>query len=374
MFQFVISAGLILASLVISEQMKFLQSTDLGFHKEQQIVLPLSSQAAVGAYTSLKAELSRDSRISGVGASRYYPGILNASDSGFRREGQTVDQSVMTRRNRVDVDFLTTLGFQPVAGRLFSADFPADTLYHLVVNETAVKKFGFPTPQEAVGQTVLFDWNNCEYRYQIIGVVKDFHFENLHEPIGAFSFELNNRPDYNYLIARANAGGDMQALLHSIENTWKKLVPGEPMEYSFLDEDFQKNYKTDRQMAGLVGSLTGIAILISCLGLFGLAAFAAERRTKEIGIRKVLGASVAGITGLLAKDFLKLVAIAILIASPLAWWGLDKWLQDFEYSINMKWWMFALAGLLAITIAFLTVAGQAIKAALSNPVKSLRSE
>lgn len=373
-FQFVISAGLILASLVISEQMKFLQSTDLGFQKDQQIVLPLSSKAASAAYTSLKAELSRDSRISGVGASRYYPGIMNASDSGFHREGQSVEESVITRRNRVDEDFLKTLGFQPVAGRLFSAEFPTDTVLKLVVNETAIRKYGFASPQEAIGQKIMFNWNNQDYRYDIIGVVKDFHFENLHEPIAAFAFERSTQPDYNYLIAHANPDVDMPALLSSIENTWKSLVPGEPLEYTFLDEDFQKNYKTDRQMAGLIGSFTGIAILISCLGLFGLAAFAAERRTKEIGIRKVLGASVTGITGLLAKDFLKLVAIAIIIASPLAWWGLNKWLQDFEYGIKIQWWMFAVAGLLAMVVAFLTVAGQAMKAALSNPVKALRSE
>ena len=373
-FQFVISAGLILASLVIGQQMKFLQSKDLGFQKEQQIVLPLSSKAAINAYPSLKAELARDSRIERVGGTRYYPGIMNASDSGFRREGQTVEQSIMTRRNRVDVDFLQTLDFQPVAGRLFSAEFPTDTLLKLVINETGAKKYGFTSAQEAIGQKIMFEWNGQEYRYDIIGVVRDFHFENLHEPISAYAFELNTGPDYNYLIARAKAGSDLPGLLATIGNTWKKLVPGEPLEYTFLDEDFQKNYKTDRQMAGLVGSFTGIAILISCLGLFGLAAFAAERRTKEIGIRKVLGASVAGITSLLARDFIKLVLIAIVIASPLAWWGLHKWLQDFAYRIDIQWWMFAVAGLLATVIAFLTVAGQAVKAALTNPVKSLRSE
>lgn len=373
-FQFVISAGLILASLVISEQMKFLQSTDLGFQKDQQIVLPLSSKAASEAYTSLKAELAGDSRISGVGASQFYPGIMNASDSGFRLPGQSPEESVVTRRNRVDADFLQTLDFKPVAGRLFSSEFPTDTAFKLVVNETAIRKLGFPTPQEAIGQRIMFNWRQQDYFFEIIGVLKDFHFENLHQPIGAFAFELSREPYYNYLIAHAHSGADLPGLMRSIEKIWQRLVPGEPFEYTFLDEDFQKNYKTDRQMAGLIGSFTGIAILISCLGLFGLAAFAAERRTKEIGIRKVLGASVAGITGLLAKDFLKLVAIAILIASPLAWWGLNKWLQDFEYGIRIQWWMFAVAGILALAVAFLTVAGQAMKAALTNPVKSLRSE
>ena len=372
-FQFVISAGLILASLIIGTQMQYLQSKDLGFHKDQQIVLPMLSKAAVAAYQPLKAELQRDSRIVSIGASQYYPGILNPSDMGFHKEGQTVEQMVITRLNWVDTDFLPTLGIQPVAGRLFSAEFPTDTSYKIILNEIAVKKIGFPSPQEAIGQKVMFNWANQEYRFDIIGVVKDFHFESLHEDIEPYGFQLNSLPQYNYLIARAGAG-EMPALLSSIENVWKRLVPGEPFEYSFLDEDFQKNYKADRQMASLVGSLTGIAILISCLGLFGLAAFAAERRTKEIGIRKVLGASVAGITGLLAKDFLKLVVIAIVVASPIAYWAMNQWLQDFAYRIDIQWWMFAVAAFAAVGIAFLTVSFQSVRAALANPVKILRSE
>jgi putative ABC transport system permease protein len=205
-------------------------------------------------------------------------------------------------------------------------------------------------------------------------VVKDFHFENLHEPIAPYAFELNRSPQHSYLIARAQAGTDLPKLITNIESVWKTLVPGEPLEYSFLDEDFQKNYKSDQRMAGLIGGFTGIAILISCLGLFALAAFAAEQRTKEIGIRKVLGASVAGITGLLAADFLKLVVIAIVIASPIAWYFMRRWLSDFAYHVDIQGWMFVAAGAAAVGIAFLTVGGQAVKAALANPVKSLRSE
>ena len=372
-FQFVISAGLILASLVIGSQMKYLQSTDLGFYKDQQIVLPLLSKAALTAYEPLKKALQQDSRVADVGASQFYPGIMNASDGGFFREGQTVEQSIMTRRNWVDDGFLTTLGVQLVAGRLFSAEFPTDSVSKLILNEMAVKKLGFASPKAAIGQTAMSTWRGQAHRYEIIGVVKDFHFENLHEAIAPYSFQRNNYPSYNYLLARTNAT-NMQPLLASIEEIWHRLVPGEPFEYTFLDDDFQKNYKADRQMAALVGTFTAIAILISCLGLFGLAAFAAERRRKEIGIRKVLGASVAGITGLLAKDFLKLVVIAIIIASPLAWWLMNKWLADFAYRVEIQWWMFVLAGSSAILIAFLTVSFQSIKAALTNPVKSLRSE
>jgi putative ABC transport system permease protein len=373
-FQFVISAGLILASLVIGEQMRYMQSTDLGFSRDQQIVLPLTSAAAKAAYPALKAELSRDSRLASVGATQFYPGIMNASDSGFRREGQSVDESVGTRRNRVDYEFLQTLGVQLVAGRLFSREFPADTARRMVVNETAVKKYGFESSQAAVGQTIMFTWDGEDIRFEIVGVVRDFHFENLHEAIEPYAFECYNGPHFSYLVAHAQAGSDMPALLASVGSIWKQKVPSEPLEYSFLDEDFQENYKNDRQLASLVSSLTAIAILISCLGLFALAAFAAERRTKEIGIRKVLGASVAGITGLLAKDFLKLVVVSFVIAFPLAYHFLQRWLADFAYRIDIQWWMFVTAAFAAVLVAFLTVSFQSVRAALANPVKSLRSE
>ncbi|NUO02527.1 MAG: ABC transporter permease [Saprospiraceae bacterium] len=373
-FQFVISAGLILASLVIQHQMDYLKSKDLGFQKEQQLILSLKSQASVAAYESLSNELRRDSRIASVGASIFYPGLVNLSDMSLFREGQTVEQSVITRMNWVDYGFLTTLGLKLEAGRLFSPEFPADTANRIILNETAVRKIGFSSPREAIGKNVQFFWNDTTYRYDIVGVVKDFHFENLHETIEPYGFMLNaSAAGHQYLMARAETK-DLPALLASVEQIWKRYVPGEPFEYTFLDEDFQKTYKEDRQMATLIGSFTGIAILISCLGLFGLAAFAAEQRTKEIGIRKVLGASVAGITGLLAKDFLKLVFFAIVIACPLAWWLMQKWLSNFAYRIDVQWWMFALAGIIALAIAFITVSFQSIRAALSNPVKSLRSE
>ncbi|MCC7505106.1 MAG: ABC transporter permease [Saprospiraceae bacterium] len=372
-FQFVISAGLILASLVIDRQMHYVQSKDLGFYKEQQIVLPLLSQAAQSAYEPLKAELDRDSRVAKAGASLYYPGIMNPSDMSLFREDRSKEQYAITRMNWVDYDFLPALGIEVVAGRMFSIDFPSDTLDRIILNETAVAKLGYGSPDEALGKIVRFSWPEREFRFEVIGVVRDFHFEDLHEAIEPYGFLLNTSSQHNYLIARANTG-DMQPLLADLAALWQKLVPGEPFEYTFLDQDFQKNYKNDRQMAALVGSFTGIAIVISCLGLFGLAAFAAERRTKEIGIRKVLGASVAGITGMLAGDFLRLVLIAIVIASPLAWWVMDRWLQDFAYRIELQWWMVALSGIIAIVIAFLTVSVQSIKAALTNPVNSLKTE
>jgi putative ABC transport system permease protein len=204
-------------------------------------------------------------------------------------------------------------------------------------------------------------------------VVKNFHFKDLHEKIEPFAFRVHGSAGFNYLLAHVKAGSLDQSLSF-LENTWKKLNPNEPFEYSFLDLDFQKNYEAESRQASLINYFTVIAIIISCLGLFGLATFTAEQRTKEIGIRKVLGASVAGLVGLLSKDFLKLVAIAVLIASPVAWYFMNQWLQNFAYRSPIPWQLFVLTSFLAMFIAFVTIAFQAIRAALANPVSNLRTE
>lgn len=373
-FQFVISVTLIVASVVIARQMTYLRNADLGFTKDEQLIIPLRSQNAKHIYNSLKNEIKSDSRVISVGASMYYPGIINPSDNVFYREGQTMNDAKRTRMNWVDYDFLQTLGIQPAAGRLFSASFPSDTNYSIIINEEAIKQIGFASTQDAVGKKILFDWQGTSYPFTIIGVVKDFHFEDLHLPITPYGFQLvNNTAAFNYMEVHATAG-DLSGILRSIESSWDKLNPGEPFEYSFLDADFQKNYLAESRLAAIVSYFTIAAILISCLGLFGLATFSAEQRMKEIGIRKVLGASVTAIVGLLSKDFLKLVAIAILIASPIAWWATNKWLQDFAYRVNISWWIFGMAAVIALLIAWVTTSFHAIKAAMANPVKSLRTE
>jgi len=268
---------------------------------------------------------------------------------------------------------LQTLGITAVAGRLFSKEFPGDTSNRMILNEAAIRKMGFSSPQEAIGGKVKFDWRGESYSWTVIGVVKDFHFQDLHVPIEPYGFQLNNRPNFNYIIVHAKAS-DIAPLLSSVTASWHKLNPNEPFEYSFLDEDFQKNYEAENRLASIVGYFTVIAILISCLGLFGLATFSAEQRTKEIGVRKVLGASVTGIVALLSKDFLRLVAISVVIASPIAWWVMHKWLQDFAYRVNISWMVFLITTVVALTIALLTISFQAIRAAIANPVKSLRTE
>jgi putative ABC transport system permease protein len=372
-FQFIISVALIVASVVIGNQMRYLRSTDLGFAKDQQIVIPLRSTGAKNIYASLKNDIKADPKVQNVGATLYYPGIVNPSDMGLYKEGKTVNDAKDVHTNWVDESLLQTLGIRPIAGRLFSKDFPSDTSQRMILNEEAVKQIGFRSPQEAVGSKVHFDWRGQNYSWTIIGVVKDFHFQDLHVPISPYAFQLNNQPQYNYLIVHAKTT-DVSLLLKSITASWHKLNPNEPFEYSFLDEDFQKNYEAEDRLTAIVAYFTIIAILISCLGLFGLATFSAEQRTKEIGVRKVLGASVTGIVALLSKDFLKLVAISIVIASPVAWWIMNKWLQDFTYRTNISWTVFIITTAVALLIALITISFQAIRAAISNPVKSLRTE
>jgi putative ABC transport system permease protein len=376
-FQFIISVVLIISSVVIANQMKYLRSADLGFDKDQQIVIPLRSGTAKNMYASFKDQLLKQSGIKNVGASLFYPGIANFADNIFYTDGGNMQQAKDVKMNYIDTRYLQTLNIQPLAGRLFADDYYTEdttgSTAVIILNETATKLFGFKNPTLAVNQKLHATFNGVTYNYNVIGVVKDFHYEDLHVPIGPYGFQLNVPPSYNYMIVHVRPG-DISASLKSIQNAWRNLNAGEPFDYSFLDKDFQKNYDSENRLAAIVGDFTIIAILISCLGLFGLATFSAEQRIKEIGVRKVLGASVASIVTLLSKDFLKLVIIAVVIASPIAWFVMYKWLQSFAYRMSLSAWAFLLAGILALVIAFVTVSFHAIRAAIANPVKSLRTE
>lgn len=374
-FQFIISIVLIVASVVIANQMNYLRQKDLGFQKDQQIIIPLRTSTAKNSVQAFKNEVANNTSIRSVGTSMAYPGIFNPQDWLMYRQGQTMDNSKQVYINLVDNSFLQTLGVKLLAGRLFSSEFAADTLTSFVINEQAVKQFGFASPQDAVGKWLAADWDGEQNRFNIVGVVKDFHFKDLHEAIEPFAFRFYNDADagFNYMIIHAR-GGNAGPPLSELETTWKKLNPNEPFEYSFLDQDFQKNYEADEKRGSLINYFTIVAIIISCLGLFGLATFTAEQRTKEIGIRKVLGASVYGLVALLSKDFLKLVVVAVLIASPLAWYAMNRWLENFAYQTSITWQVFAVTTLLAIVIAFVAISFQAVRAAISNPVKSLRTE
>jgi putative ABC transport system permease protein len=236
-----------------------------------------------------------------------------------------------------------------------------------------VNDYQFASAKDAIGKWIGFEPGDSLIRLYIVGVVKNFHFKDLHADIEPYAFLLNSGTRFNYIVAHAGKG-DISNTLKSLEAAWRKLNPNEPFEYSFLDQDFQKNYEAESRQAGLINSFTIIAIIISCLGLFALATFSAEQRTKEIGVRKVLGATVTSIVGLISKDFLKLVGIAILIASPIAWYAMNKWLQNFAYRTNISWTVFVITALIALFIALFTISFQAIRAAIANPVKSLRTE
>jgi putative ABC transport system permease protein len=271
-----------------------------------------------------------------------------------------------------------TLGLKLIAGRDFSKEMKTDEREGFIINETAVKEFGFGSPQTAIGQRI--NWNEWEpadttdpvKRGKVIGVVQDFHYKSLHEKVTASVIQIY--PAVNFKVAAKIRTADVAGTIAYINNVWNKFSPGYPLDYKFMDETYGAMYKAEEKLASLIWIFTIMAIIVGCMGLFGLAAFSAEQRTKEIGIRKVLGASLFNIVGLLSKSFVRLVIISSLLAFPIAWWAMNKWLEDYTYRIQIGWWVFLVAGLAALAVALLTVSFQAIKAAVANPVKSLRTE
>jgi putative ABC transport system permease protein len=261
---------------------------------------------------------------------------------------------------------------QLAAGRNFSPDFPTDST-GVLLNETAVRTFGWTKDplQHTLHIPPMPGSGNAVRKYRVIGVVRDFHFRSLHEQIGPLVMFLGGNG--GSIVAKVRTP-DLNGLLASLQKQWSAFGTGEPLRYSFLDESYQATYQAELKTGQILALFAGLTVFVACLGLFGLAAFTAERRTKEIGVRKVLGASVTSIVALLSRDFLKPVAVAILLASPVAWYAMHRWLEDFAYRTAIHWWVFVVAGLAAVVIALLTVSYQSVKAALTNPVKSLRSE
>lgn len=370
-FQFTISIILILGAIVIWQQLSFLQNQNLGFNKNQKLIIPLKTPQAQNNFYALKEETERNSAVTSVSGGSAYPGLTAVEDLLFYPESKTVNEAVDIHFAAIENDYTKTLDLKMLAGRTFSKQFTADS-NSIILNEAAVKELGFDT-QNAIGKKIYYELQNVKRNMVVVGVVHNFNFESLHNEIKPYGFTTAIANKHQYFIASVRSENYKQ-LLSTLQQSWKKLNPETPFSYSFLDQDFQKNYEKEQRTSHIVTYFTFIAVVIACLGLFGLAIFSAEQRTKEIGIRKVLGASVMSIIGLLSKEFLLLVLFAILIATPLAWYGMNRWLQDFAYKVEIEWWVFALTGMLSVVIALLTVSFQSIKAALINPVRSLKSE
>ncbi|RAK70348.1 ABC transporter permease [Hymenobacter edaphi] len=371
--QFVVSIGLLVSTAVVGLQLRYLRQAPLGYDRAQIVTLayplPLRPQyEAFGQALQQQAGVQALARSSRIPTGR----LLDASDAAAGIGDSLRPTSANVKYLGIDEGFLPTYGIKLAAGRNFDPKaFPTDTL-GFILNATAVRMIGWKSPAEAVGQA---------FRYggvlgRVLGVTQDYHFESLHQPIVPmvmFLSSATSRSSYNYVSVKL-AGGNVAGSLQHLERTWKEFLPDEPFTYTFLDESYAKLYQAELRQTLLFSIFAGIAILIACLGLFGLSSFAITQRVKEIGIRKVLGASTSTIVMLLSSDFMKLVLVAALLAFPLSWYVMHRWLQDFAYRINMPWWVFPLAGLAAAGVALATIVSQTVSVARANPVKSLRTE
>ncbi|GAB3704457.1 ABC transporter permease [Spirosoma flavus] len=366
--QFFISIILMVGTTVVYQQLNYIQHKKLGYSKEQVLVLPDTWQLAKNEAV-FRNQIMQDPRVVNVSMSGYLPAGPSYNNNYMMFPESNPTQYVKGVRYNVDYDYIPTLGMQMAAGRNFSKEYGTDSS-GVIINETAAQTLGWKN--NALGKTIGHAENEgAKKLYKVIGVVKDFHFRSLHESISPLVMTLGENSGAVIIKAKTT---DVAGLLASLEKEWKKLTTDAPFTYSFLDKRFNDTYLAEQKTGRILGLFAGLTIFVACLGLFGLATFTAEQRTKEIGVRKVLGASVGSIVTLLSKDFLRLVAIAIVLASPVAWYVMSRWLQDFAYKIDIQWWMFVLAAVLAVSIALITVSFQSIKAALMNPVKSLRSE
>jgi putative ABC transport system permease protein len=367
-FQFSLSIILITSIVIIFSQLDYIGKKDLGFEKSQRIVLNVYT---IGADVSAMTDQLR--LLPGVTAATKSNSQLGKPiflDSKFYLAGGNQNTGVDAENLFADKYFARTAGFRFLSGH----DFRDADSGKVLINETLARDLGLD-PMRAQGVKVYSKWAETpEQTYEIAGVVKDFNFNSLHEGIKPFLLVcLPNSPSFCTVMVSASTG-DYKSLLDKMGTVWRRNVPGAPFEYGFLDEEVQKLYEADITLAKIINAFTAMAVLVSCLGLFGLAAFSTEQRSKEIGVRKVLGASVTGVVRLLSADFMKLVGIALLISVPISWWAMNKWLDGFAYKVPVRWWMFGLSGLLAVLVAFATVSFHTIRAANANPVRSLRAQ
>jgi putative ABC transport system permease protein len=368
--QFAISIILIITTAIVFQQLHYMQTKSLGFNREHIVVIPYN-YALNDKFETFRTELLSDANFKNASRTSRIPTgrLLDNMGASTLSGDSLVPTNTDIKFVSVDYDFIPAYGIQVAAGRNFSREFGTDTA-GFIINESAVKALNWKT-DEAVGK----DFKYGSIKGHIIGVINDFHFESMHQSIVPIVLVMlpPGFPYFNNLSVKFS-GNNTGASLAYLEKTWKKFLPEIPFEYTFLDENFDKLYEAEQRQGNIFTAFACFAILIACLGLFGLSAFTISQRVKEIGVRKVLGAEVSGIVALLSKDFLKLVLVAAIIAFPIAWYAMNNWLKDFAYRIHIQWWIFVVAAVAALLIALLTVSFQAIKAAIANPVKSLRTE
>jgi len=369
--QFTISVVLIVGILVVNSQLSFIRHKDLGYKKDALISLKVNGNSdVIKGFDAFKNALMADPLVSGVTTSNslLIGGLGNGGATTITGDGKPVVSSIY--KLRIENDFIDVYGIKLLAGRKFSANAMADSNSY-ILNEAAVRSFGWGTPEKAINKPFA----NGDRKGHVIGIVKDFHFNSLQHPVEPVVMQV--RYATNGRFSQITVKADMSKPKESvawIEQNWKKYFPGALLEYDFIDKKLNAQYQAEDRFAGFFSYFSVLSLLIACLGLLGLTAYATQQRTKEIGIRKVLGATIPGIAALLSKDFLKLVLIAFVLAVPIAWFAMYNWLQDFAYRITISWWVFAVAGVAAFLIAFFTISIQAIKAAMANPVNSLRTE
>jgi putative ABC transport system permease protein len=365
-FQFVVSIGLITAVIIITQQFRYTQNKDLGFEKENLLAVRMGSSAINDNYDALKSQFLRMSGVSDVAGLRYSPADRVLNDFNLYLPGKDSEKAINIQNNAVSEDYFKAMDINLLQGR----ELREGDENQIVVNESLLKAFNIK-PDFALGSKLVHNYGEGSEEYEIVGVVSDFHFSTLKNPIEPLVLYKSSR--LNWMVLRVETD-NYKELLGKLEEVWKSTITNVPFTYAFMDQEVEKMYAEEKRLSNISILFTIIAILISCLGLFGLVSYVAEQKKKEIGIRKVLGASINSVVQLLTKDFIKLVSIAFLIASPIAYFFMQRWLEDFAYKIDIQWWVFALAGGFALVITLLTAGFQSIKSAVANPARSLRTE
>lgn len=373
-FQFLIAIVLVCGMIIISKQLTYMQEKDLGFDANHRMIVPLRTEAARKSYAALKSELMKSSFVKAVSAADYMPGTFVFNDLLLYPQGSSMDKAVYHPLNDVDYDYLDLLNIKLLAGRRFTNNKEAEQ-NKIIVSRKSVESFGF-SPEEAIGQQLFMDWQGTTMQFEVIGVMENFHQNSLKETMKPIAFKMlrmEEWDDFENMVISLESG-DASNAIAAVERIWTSVVNDSPFEYTFMEDELKEQYMEDKRLSRIIISFTMIAMFISCLGLYGLSSYMAERRFKEIGVRKVMGARVDEIVRLMSWEFIKLVVLAFIIAVPLAWYVMNKWLAGFAYRISIDAMIFVYAGVAALLIALLTISFESVRAAMGNPVNALRSE